>query len=323
MIKECLTIVVPCYNEEAVLQAFYDTIVGIAHQLREKVDCQFLFVDDGSKDNTLQILKRLASQDERVAYVSFSRNFGKEAGIYAGLKNAKGDYVVVMDADLQHPPEYIPEMLERIQSGEYDSVAMRRIDRKGEGKIRAFFSRQFYKLNKKISGVDIVEGATDYRMMNRTMVDAVLSLGEYNRFTKGIFAWVGFRTHWISYHNVERVAGETKWSFWSLVKYSMNGIVAFSTVPLAVASFLGMLFCVLAFCMLVWVVVKTCVWGDPVAGYPTLITVILFMGGVQLLMIGTLGQYFSKAYMEVKKRPIYIAKEMHGITEEEKAEQAE
>lgn len=323
MRKECLTIVVPCYNEEAVLQAFYDTIVGIAHQLRDKVDCQFLFVDDGSKDNTLQILKGLASQDERVAYVSFSRNFGKEAGIYAGLKNAKGDYVVVMDADLQHPPEYIPEMLERIQSGEYDSVAMRRIDRKGEGKIRAFFSRQFYKFNKKISGVDIVEGATDYRMMNRMMVDAVLSLGEYNRFTKGIFAWVGFRTHWISYHNVERVAGETKWSFWSLVKYSMNGIVAFSTVPLAVASLLGMLFCVLAFGMLVWVVIKTCVWGDPVAGYPTLITVILFMGGVQLLMIGTLGQYFSKAYMEVKKRPIYIAKEIHGITEEEKAEKSE
>lgn len=318
MEKECLSIVVPCYNEEAVLQAFYDTIIGVAEQIRDKVECQFLFVDDGSKDKTLTILKELAEQDSRVAYVSFSRNFGKEAGMYAGLQNATGDYVVVMDADLQHPPEYIPEMLEKIQSGEYDSVAMRRIDRKGEGKIRSFFSRQFYKVNKKISGVDIIEGATDYRMMNRTMVDAVLSLGEYNRFTKGIFAWVGFRTHWISYHNVERVAGETKWSFWSLVKYSLNGILAFSTVPLALASLLGMIFCVLAFFMLAWVVVKTCVWGDPVAGYPTLITVILFMGGIQLLMIGTLGQYFAKAYMEVKKRPIYIAKEKHGVTTKEK-----
>lgn len=318
MEKECLSIVVPCYNEEAVLQAFYDTIIGVAEQIRDKVECQFLFVDDGSKDKTLTILKELAVRDPRVAYVSFSRNFGKEAGMYAGLQNAIGDYVVVMDADLQHPPEYIPEMLEKIQSGEYDSVAMRRIDRKGEGKIRSFFSRQFYKVNKKISGVDIVEGATDYRMMNRTMVDAVLSLGEYNRFTKGIFAWVGFRTHWISYHNVERVAGETKWSFWSLVKYSLNGILAFSTVPLALASLLGMIFCVLAFFMLTWVVVKTCVWGDPVAGYPTLITVILFMGGIQLLMIGTLGQYLAKAYMEIKKRPIYIAKEKHCVTSKEK-----
>ncbi len=314
MERECLSIVVPCYNEEAVLNAFYDTIIQVAETIRDKVDCQFLFVDDGSKDATLRILKELAQKDSRVAYVSFSRNFGKEAGMYAGLQNACGDYVVVLDADLQHPPEYIPEMLTKIQSGEYDSVAMRRIDRKGEGKIRSFFSRQFYKINRKISGVDIVEGATDYRMMSRTMVDAVLSLGEYNRFTKGIFSWVGFRTYWIGYHNVERVAGETKWSFWSLVKYSLNGILAFSTVPLAIASFLGVVFCLLAFVMLAWVVVKTCVWGDPVAGYPTLITVILFMGGIQLLMIGTLGQYLSKTYMEIKKRPIYIAKEKHGVT---------
>ncbi len=313
MEQECLSIVVPCYNEEAVLRAFYGEIIKIAEKVREQVDCRFLFIDDGSKDKTLEILRELAESDVRVSYVSFSRNFGKEAGIYAGLCNATGDYVVVMDADLQHPPEYIPEMLASIRSGEYDSVAMKRVDRKGEGRIRSFFSKMFYKLNKKISGVDIVEGATDYRMMTRQMVDAVLSLGEYNRFTKGIFAWVGFRTRWIGYHNVERTAGETKWSFWSLLKYSLNGIVAFSTVPLAIASLLGVIFCGLAFFMMVWVIVKTCIWGDPVAGYPTLVTVILLMGGIQLLMIGILGQYFSKTYMEIKKRPIYIAKEMHGI----------
>lgn len=309
MAQEVLSIVVPCYNEEVVLAAFYDAITKIAEQISDKVTCEFLFIDDGSKDGTLSLIKEYAAKDERVHYIAFSRNFGKEAGIYAGLQNAIGDYVVVMDADLQHPPEYIPEMLQNIQSGEYDSVAMRRLDRKGEKRIKAWFSKQFYKLNQKISGVDIPEGATDYRMMRRTMVDAVLSLNEVNRFTKGIFTWVGFRTLWIPYHNVERPAGESKWSFWGLVKYSLNGIVAFSTVPLAIASVLGAICCVISLLMVLFYVLKTLIIGDPVAGFPTLITVILFLGGVQLLMIGILGQYLSKTYMEVKHRPMYIARE--------------
>ena len=309
MKKPCLSVVVPCYNEESVLQAFYDEITKTAESIRDRADCEFLFVDDGSKDRTLEILKGLAEKDERVSYVSFSRNFGKESGIYAGLSNAVGDYVVLMDADLQHPPCYIPEMLDAILSGEYDSVAMRRVDREGEGKIRSWFSKMFYKFNKKISGVDIVEGATDYRMMTRQMVDAVLDMPEYNRFTKGIFAWVGFRTKWIGYHNVERVAGETKWSFSSLLTYSINGIVSFSTVPLAISSYLGILFCLFSFVMIIWLIIKTIVYGNAPSGYPTIVTLILFMSGLQLLMFGVLGQYISRSYMEGKHRPIYIARE--------------
>ena len=309
MKKPCLSVVVPCYNEESVLQAFYDEITKTAESIRDRADCEFLFVDDGSKDRTLEILKGLAEKDERVSYVSFSRNFGKESGIYAGLSNAVGDYVVLMDADLQHPPCYIPEMLDAILSGEYDSVAMRRVDREGEGKIRSWFSKMFYKFNKKISGVDIVEGATDYRMMTRQMVDAVLDMPEYNRFTKGIFAWVGFRTKWIGYHNVERVAGETKWSFSSLLTYSINGIVSFPTVPLAISSYLGILFCLFSFVMIIWLIIKTIVYGNAPSGYPTIVTLILFMSGLQLLMFGVLGQYISRSYMEGKHRPIYIARE--------------
>ena len=309
MKKPCLSVVVPCYNEESVLQAFYDEITKTAESIRDRAECEFLFVDDGSKDRTLEILKNLAEKDERVSYVSFSRNFGKESGIYAGLSNAVGDYVVLMDADLQHPPCYIPEMLDAILSGEYDSVAMRRVDREGEGKIRSWFSRMFYKFNRKISGVDIVEGATDYRMMTRQMVDAVLEMPEYNRFTKGIFAWVGFRTKWIGYHNVERVAGETKWSFSSLLTYSINGIVSFSTVPLAISSYLGILFCLFSFVMIIWLIIKTIVYGNAPSGYPTIVTLILFMSGLQLLMFGVLGQYISRSYMEGKHRPIYIARE--------------
>lgn len=307
--EKILSIVVPCYNEEAVLTAFYEEIRKQADVLSEHVSCEFLFVDDGSTDGTLSLIRGMAQGDERVHYVSFSRNFGKEAAIYAGLKNAIGDYVVLMDADLQHPPEYLPQMLDGLLSGEYDSVAMRRSDRKGEKRIRSWFSRRFYRLNRKVSGVDIPEGATDYRMMTRQMADAVLSMPEVNRFTKGIFTWVGFRTKWIAYHNVERSLGKSKWTFWGLVKYSLNGIVAFSTIPLAIASVLGALCCVVSMLMAVWVVVKTLIWGDPVGGFPTLITVILFLGGIQLLMIGILGQYFSKMYLEVKHRPMYIAKE--------------
>ncbi len=309
MKKECLSVIVPCYNEEEVLSSFYKEMCRVSEQFPKELEIELLFIDDGSRDRTLPILKELAEADSRVHYISFSRNFGKEAGIYAGLQNAIGDYAVVMDADLQHPPEYLPEMYRTLAGGEYDCVAMRRVDRTGEGKARSFFSRCFYKLNKKISGIDIVQGATDYRMMTRQVVDAVLSISEYNRFTKGIFAWVGFRTKWIGYHNVQRTAGTSKWSFSSLLRYSLDGITAFSTVPLAISSLLGVLFCILAFLMMFVVLVKTIVWGDPVAGYPTLITVILFIGGLQLLMIGILGQYFSKAYLEIKHRPIYIAKE--------------
>ena len=304
-----LSIIVPCYNEEQVLPAFYEQICLRAGEMSDRVKCEFLFIDDGSTDGTLSLMKEMAASDERVHYVSFSRNFGKEAAIYAGLQNAVGDYVVLMDADLQHPPKYLPEMLDSLLSGEYDSVAMRRIDRKGEKRVRSWFSRRFYRLNQRISGVDIPEGATDFRMMTRQMVDAVLSMPEVNRFTKGIFTWVGFRTLWIPYHNVERNAGTSKWSFGSLVRYSLNGIVAFSTVPLAIASVLGALCCVSSMLMGLWFVIKTLIWGDPVSGFPTLITVILFLGGIQLLMIGILGQYFSKMYLEVKHRPIYIARE--------------
>ncbi|MCR5085891.1 MAG: glycosyltransferase family 2 protein [Lachnospiraceae bacterium] len=309
MEKPCLSIVVPCYNEESVLGAFYEEITKTAEAIRETAECEFLFVDDGSSDGTLSMLKSFAEKDERVSFISFSRNFGKESGIYAGLSNAVGDYVVLMDADLQHPPCYIPEMLETIRSGEYDSVAMRREDREGEGKIRSWFSKMFYKLNKKISGVEIVDGATDYRMMTRQMVNAVLDMPEYNRFTKGIFAWVGFRTKWLSYHNVERVAGETKWSFGSLVKYSINGIVSFSTVPLAISSFLGVLCCMFAFLMMIWLIVKTLVLGQIGSGYATIVTLILFMSGLQLMMFGVLGQYIARSYLEGKHRPIYIARE--------------
>ncbi len=318
MRKQCLSVIVPCYNEEEVLSAFYREICRVSEQLAGDLEMEYLFIDDGSRDRTLSMLKELAAADSRVHYISFSRNFGKEAGIYAGLKNSVGDYAVVMDADLQHPPEYLPEMYRSLASGEFDCVAMRRVDRTGEGKIRSFFSRCFYRLNKKISGIDIVQGATDYRMMTRQVVDAVLSMSEYNRFTKGIFAWVGFRTKWIGYHNVQRTAGTSKWSFGSLLRYSLDGITAFSTVPLAVSSLLGFLFCILAFLMMLVVFVKTLVWGDPVAGYPTLITVILLIGGLQLLMIGILGQYFSKAYLEIKHRPIYIAKEQHLAEPEER-----
>ncbi len=307
--EKILSIVVPCYNEEAVLTAFYEEIRKNADVLSDRVSCEFLFVDDGSTDGTIAVIRGLSNQDERVHYVSFSRNFGKEAAIYAGLSHAVGDYVVLMDADLQHPPEYLSQMLDNLLGGQYDSVAMRRVDRKGEKRMRSWFSRRFYRLNQKISGVDIPEGATDYRMMTRQMVDAVLSMPEVNRFTKGIFTWVGFRTLWIEYHNVERSIGKSKWTFWGLVKYSLNGIVAFSTIPLAVASVLGALCCVASMLMAVWFVVKTLIWGDPVGGFPTLITVILFLGGIQLLMIGILGQYFSKMYLEVKHRPMYIARE--------------
>lgn len=311
MSRKLLSVVVPCYNEENVLMQFYDDCINALDGLSEELDHEFIFVDDGSTDGTLDIMRELSAMDTTVKYISFSRNFGKEAGIYAGLTEAKGDFVVLLDADLQHPPKYIKNMYQYVADGEYDSVAMKRTDRRGEGRIRSFFSKKFYRLMQKLSNTDIPQGATDFRIMTRQFVDSVLSMSEYNRFTKGIFGWVGFRTMWMSYPNTERAGGESKWSFMSLVRYSLDGIVAFSTKPLILSAVLGIIICLISFIMIVFTVVKTIIWGDPVAGYPTLITVILLMSGLQLLFLGIIGQYFAKAYMEVKKRPVYIAKEKH------------
>lgn len=308
---ERVTMVIPCYNEQEALPYFLKEIRLVADRMSAAKDVvfEFLFVNDGSKDRTLDILREAALVDKRVRYISFSRNFGKEAAMYAGLKNATGDYVAIMDADMQDPPALLPEMYEALQSGEYDSVATRRVDRKGEPPVRSFFARGFYKIINRISDADIVDGARDFRLMKRQMVDAILSMSEYNRFSKGIFGWVGFRTKWLPYENVERVAGETKWSFWKLFKYSLQGIIAFSTAPLAIASVLGVILCFAAFLMIVVIVVKTLAFGDPVGGWPSLACITLFLGGIQLLCIGILGQYLAKTYLEAKHRPIYIVAE--------------
>lgn len=304
-----LSIVVPCYNEQEALPIFYrETVKELA--LIKNICPEFVFVDDGSRDKTLSLLEQLAKEDENVKYISFSRNFGKESAIYAGLSNATGDYVVLMDADMQDPPSLLAEMVQTLEtSDEYDCVGTRRVDRKGEPPIRSFFARMFYNLINKISKTEIIDGARDFRMMTRTMVDAVVSMCEFNRFSKGILSWVGFNTLWLEYENVQRVAGETKWSFWKLFIYSMDGIVAFSTAPLVFSSIMGLFFCFASFVMIMFFVIKTILLGgDPVAGFPTLISVILMLGGIQLLSIGILGQYMSKTYLETKKRPIYITK---------------
>ena len=303
-----VTLIVPCYNEEASLPIFYDAVCGVAKEIPQYA-LTMLFVNDGSKDRTLSILRELAGKDERVRYLSFSRNFGKEAAMYAGFCNAKGDYVCVMDADMQDPPALLPQMLAILETGEYDSVATRRVSRDGEPPIRSFFARMFYKLINRISDADIVDGARDFRLMKREMVDAIVSMCEYNRFSKGIFGWIGFRTKWLPYKNVERVAGETKWSFWKLFKYSIDGIVNFSQAPLSIASFSGMLFTLIAFFMVLFVIARKLIFGDPVAGWASTVCIILFIGGIQLLCMGIIGQYLAKTYMEVKKRPHYIIAE--------------
>lgn len=302
-----ITLVVPCYNEEEMLEIFYKEVTAVVSNIRE-IEFNFLFVDDGSKDRTLSILKELRKRDRRVRFISFSRNFGKEAAIFAGLQNATGDYVAVMDADLQDPPSLLEEMYLTLENEDYDCVATRREDRQGEPPIRSLLSKGFYKLINKISRTEIVDGARDFRLMTRKMVDAILSMGEYNRFSKGLFGWVGFNVKWISYKNVERIAGDTKWSFLGLLIYALDGIVAFSTVPLIVSSLVGLLFFVISIAMVIVIVVKTIVWGDPVVGYPSLVSILLFLSGIQLFGIGILGQYLSKTYLEVKARPIYIEK---------------
>ena len=303
-----ISVIVPCFNEEDSLPFFYEEINKVSNEMNE-VSFEFLFVDDGSKDRTLSILKEYAFKDERVKYISFSRNFGKEAAIYAGLKNSCGDYVVIMDADLQDPPSLLPKMYQAVSEEGYDSAATRRVSRKGEPPVRSFFARLFYKIMNRISDADIMDGARDYRLMNRKMVDAILSMCEYNRFSKGIFGWIGFDTKWIEYENVERVAGETKWSFWKLFKYSIEGITAFSIEPLQIASVFGVLFSFIALIMIIVIIVRTLIFGDPTSGWPSLVCIIMLIGGIQLLCIGILGQYLAKTYLETKNRPIYISKE--------------
>lgn len=307
---KCVSVVVPCYNEEQALPYFIQEIQQVAAQMATKqVELEILLINDGSRDSTLTLLRQYAKEYQNVRYLSFSRNFGKEAAMYAGMEHARGDYVAIMDADMQDPPALLPQMYDMLQTGDYDSVATRRVSRKGEPPIRSLFARIFYKLMRKISDADLVDGARDYRLMSRPMVDAILSMKEYNRFSKGIFGWVGFRTHWLPYENVERVAGETKWSFWKLFRYSLEGIVAFSTVPLAIASVVGLLVCLVAVVALVVVLVKTLAFGDPVNGWPSMVCIILFLGGIQLLTMGIMGQYLAKTYLEAKKRPIYILAE--------------
>lgn len=312
-----ISIVVPCYNEQEAMPIFYDEITNIANKMANDVEMEFIFVDDGSKDNTLKVARELNKKDNRVKYISFSRNFGKEAAIYAGLEKAKGDFIALMDVDLQDPPEMLIDMYKNIVNEGYDCVATRRITREGEPPIRSFFARCFYSLINKISKIEIVDGARDYRLMTRQMVNSILELKEYNRFSKGIFSWVGYNTKWLEYKNIERVAGETKWSFWKLFIYSIDGIVAFSTAPLSIASILGVILCLLAFIFICITITKTLIWGDPAAGYPSLICIITFIGGIQLLCTGILGQYISKTYLETKNRPIYIIKEHENELNEE------
>ena len=303
-----LSLIIPCYNEEQALPFLYEELNKITQKMNNQ-SFEFIFINDGSRDKTLEIVKSFQQKDDRVRYVSFSRNFGKEAAILAGLKASTGDYIAMMDADLQDPPMLLEEMYSSIKSEGYDCVATRRDDRKGEPVIRSFFARKFYQMMNKISDTKLVDGARDFRLMTRQMVDAIIDLPEYNRFSKGIFQWVGFNTKWISYENVERVAGETKWSFWGLFFYSLEGVIAFSTRPLAIASFFGILFCFISFIMICAIIAKTLIWEDPVAGYPSTICIIFFIGGIQLFCLGILGQYLSKTYLETKRRPVYIIKE--------------
>ncbi len=302
-----ISLVVPCYNEQDSLPIYYKE----TRKVLGTMDCDYeiLFVDDGSQDDTLKIMKEIRAKDKNVFYISFSRNFGKEPAMYAGLKNAKGDYVAVMDVDLQDPPSLLPKMLQILEHGEYDSVATRRLSRNGEPVIRSWFARCFYKIINRISDADVVDGARDFRMMHRKMTDAVVALSEYNRFSKGIFGWVGFRTYWLPYENVNRIAGETKWSFWKLMKYAIDGMINFSQVPLNIASWFGIVMTIVSVLALVFVVVRRLVFGDPVDGWASTICVIILIGGIQMFCMGIMGQYIAKTYVEVKKRPHYIIAE--------------
>lgn len=307
MKRDLISIIVPCYNEQEVLPLFYEEASKWVAQL--DADVEFVLVDDGSKDNTIHIMRELAEKDSRVFYYSFSRNFGKEAGIYAGLYHAKGDYCVIMDADLQDPPSLLPAMYDAVKNEGYDSVATCRETRKGEPPIRSFFARRFYKIINKVSEADIKDGARDYRMMCRRMVDAIVGMGEYNRFSKGIFGWVGFKTKWLPYENVERAAGTTKWSFWKLFKYSLDGIINFSSAPLNFSSWAGLFFCFVAIAATVFVFVRRFFMPDDTVGWASTICIVTFIGGIQMFCVGVLGQYISRIYSETKGRPKYILRE--------------
>jgi len=307
--KPLISVVCPCYNEEPMLPLYYEAMRERVFARLTEYDIELILVNDGSKDRTLPILRELAKADERVKYISFSRNFGKEAAMYAGLRHAKGDFVCVMDCDLQDPPEMMEQMLKRLIDEDHDCVATRRVTRKGEPKIRSAFARAFYRIINRISDTEFVDGARDFRMMRRCVVDAVLSLGEYHRFSKGIFMWVGFDTVWLEYENVERAAGETKWSFWKLMRYALEGIISFSVAPLQLATAVGSVVSAIALIYMVIRVVIAMIWGNPVAGYPSLLSIILFLGGFILLALGIIGEYVARTYMQVKQRPIYIQKE--------------
>ncbi|RBR33830.1 glycosyl transferase [Enterococcus cecorum] len=302
-----ISIIVPCYNEEETVEIFYRETEKMRKQLVH-YNFEYIFVNDGSNDQTLSKLRQLA-KNENVHYLSFSRNFGKESALYAGLREANGDFVTVMDADLQDPPELLIEMVRILEQGEYDCVGTRRINRRGEPSIRSWFARKFYQLINHIGEVEMVDGARDFRLMTRQMVDSVLELSEYNRFSKGLFAWVGYNTKYLEYENRERVAGQTSWSFWSLFKYSIDGIVNFSEAPLNLASFVGAFSCFVSIIAMIFIVVKTLIFNDPTSGWPSLVCIILFIGGIQLLCLGIVGKYISKIFLETKKRPIYIVKE--------------
>lgn len=311
--QQTLSVVVPCFNEEESLPLFLKELSSVAKKMEGEHSLAFevILVDDGSTDRTLDVMKEQASAHDSLAikWVSFSRNFGKEAGLLAGLQHATGDYVATMDADMQDPPSLLPQMFEILQTEDYDNVATRRTTRQGEPPIRSFFARMFYRLVNRISKTEIVDGARDFRFMRRSMVDAILSMPEYNRFSKGIFGWVGFKTKWLPYVNVNRVAGETKWSFFSLLLYSIDGIVAFSTVPLSIASIMGTIFCIIAFIALIFIFFRALLFGDAVQGWPSLACIIIFIGGIQLLCLGIMGQYLAKTYLETKHRPLYIVRE--------------
>lgn len=305
---EKISVVIPCYNEEKAIPIFYKEMNKVMVKMK-KLDFELIFVDDGSSDSTLEVCKNLSKEDKRVKFLSFSRNFGKEAGIYAGLNKSTGDYVTLMDVDLQDPPELLPKMYNLIKEEGYDSVGTRRVTRKGEQPIRSFFARCFYKLINKMSKTEMVDGARDYRLMTRQMVNSILEMKEYNRYSKGLFSFVGYKTKWIEYENRERVAGETKWSFWKLVIYALDGIIAFSTTPLWIAAIIGLLFCLVSFIAILIIVIKTLVFGDPVGGWPSMVCIIFFVSGIQLFCVGIIGAYLSKTYLETKHRPIYIIKE--------------
>ncbi len=306
--RKLLSVIVSCYNEEETIPIFYKEICKVSKEMKY-IDFEFIFINDGSRDNTLNVIKDLNKKDKRVKYLSFSRNFGKEAAMYAGLVSSRGDYITLMDADLQDPPSLLEKMYKLITEEGFDCVGTRRVTRRGEPQIRSFFARMFYKLINKMSNVELVDGARDYRLMTRQMVDAILSLKEYKRFSKGLFSFVGFKTKWLEYENIERVAGETKWNFWKLFIYAIDGITAFSTAPLVISAVVGFIFCFLSFIMILVIIIRTLVFGDPVSGWPSLVCIIFMVSGIQLFCLGIMGQYLANTYLETKNRPIYIVKE--------------